>query len=98
MRAPGLVILSMLLASPALAQDLPGGGPGPLLYLHPLVNYGFDPEWTRAWERSLQSANSLRVNVGSVSTDDFLTDVELHLTEPISSRFRAGCRSKNRKH
>jgi hypothetical protein len=52
------------------------------------VNYEFDPEWTRDWESGLQSRNSLRVNVGSVSTDDFLTDVELHVTEPIASRFR----------
>lgn len=81
--------LALLVSSaPVRAADLPGGGPGPLLYLHPLVNYAIDPEWTRAWERGLQSGNSLRVNVGSVSTDDFLTDVELHLTEPLSERFR----------
>jgi hypothetical protein len=82
------VIVPLLLVPRASAQDLPGGGPSPLLYLHPLANYREDPEWVRAWERSLQSANSLRVNIGSVSTDDFLTDVELHLTEPIASRFR----------
>jgi hypothetical protein len=78
----------LVFSAPVRAAELPGGGPVPLLYLHPLVNYGFDPEWTRAWERGLQAHSSLRVNVGSVSTDDFLTDVELHLTEPISKRFR----------
>jgi len=83
-----LAIVLLTIGAPVRAQDLPGGGPVPLLYLHPLVNYGFDPEWTRNWELGLQSRNSLRVNVGSVSTDDFLTDVELHLTEPIASRFR----------
>jgi hypothetical protein len=84
-----LVLCSAFAAAPAFAQELPGGGPSPLLYLHPLANYAPDPEWTRDWERTLQKANSLRVNVGSVSTDDFLTDVELHVTEPVSSRFRA---------
>jgi len=88
MRSGVVLALLVALAARAQAHPLPGGGPNPLLYLHPLVNYGTDPDWTRAWERSLQSANSLRVNVGSVSTDEFLTDIELHVSEPISSVFR----------
>lgn len=83
-----LALALVMTAVPAFSQELPGEGPVPLLYLHPLVNYGFDPEWTRAWERGLQTRNSLRVNVGSVSTDDFLTDVILNVTEPIGGRFR----------
>lgn len=83
-----LAFAFLTLAVPLRAEELPGGGPVPLLYLHPLVNYAFDPEWTRSWERGLQSRNSLRINVGSVSTDDFLTDVELHVTERLGGRFR----------
>jgi hypothetical protein len=76
----------------AAPEDFPsptGGSPTPLLFLHALVNYNEDPLWTRAWEQHLQTNNSLRVNVGSVTADDFLTDVELHITEPIDGRFRA---------
>lgn len=87
-RSLKLAFALSLLAAPVCAQELPGGGPSPLLYLHPLVNYREDPEWVRSWERGLQTGNSLRVSVGSVSTDDFLTDVELHITEPIASRIR----------
>ena len=93
--ARGLIIVVALIpAIPAHAAgtNFPsptGGGPTPLLFLHPLVNYREDPQWIRQWERGLQRGSTLRANVGSVSTDDFSTAVELHVTEPISTRFRA---------
>jgi hypothetical protein len=94
-RARGLIFVAALIpamATHAAGTDFPsptGGGPTPLLFLHPLVNYREDPRWIRQWERGLQSETTLRANVGSVSTDDFSTAVEVHVTEPISTRFRA---------
>jgi hypothetical protein len=88
----GLVWLLAATPVSATVSEFPsptGGAPTPLLFAHPLVNYHADPQWIRAWEADLQSGNSLRVNVGSVSTDDLLTDVELHLTQPMGGRFRA---------
>lgn len=91
MRRLAILLAGILWGIPSAAQEpapLEGSGPTPLLFLHPLVNYREDPRWVRDWERRLQSSNSLRVNVGSVSTDDFLTEIELHLTEPVASRLR----------
>lgn len=91
----GTITVALLGAAVTLAHAqaaLPsptGSGPTPLLFAHPLINYRSDALWLRAWEQDLQSGNSLRLTAGSVTSDDFITDVELHLTQPMSQRWRA---------
>ena len=90
------VPLALLVAAPALHAELPdpdewqleNGYDTPLLYLHALANYAYDPAAQYEWERRQYVGNALRVNSGSVSSDELLTEVELNLNEPLNERWR----------
>ena len=59
-----------------------------LLYLHALVNYAFDGEWQFDWQRRQFADNALRINTGSVSSDQLLTDVELNINADLNDDWR----------
>lgn len=59
-----------------------------MLYLHALVNYGFDLDWQADWERRQFSGNALRINTGSVSSTELLTDVDLNINESLNEKWR----------
>lgn len=59
-----------------------------LLYLHALVNYAWDGEWQFDWRRRQFADNSLRINTGSVSSSQLLTEVDLNLNVELSSNVR----------
>jgi hypothetical protein len=59
-----------------------------LLYLHALINYAYDLEWQANWERRRFADNALRVNTGSVSSDELLTDIDLNLNEALNDKWR----------
>lgn len=59
-----------------------------MLYLHPLVNYAYDLEWQYEWERRQFAGNSLRINTGSVASDELLTDVDLNINQPLNEKWR----------
>jgi hypothetical protein len=80
--------ISLLMGSSASGIEPTGGTPDELLFVHPFLNYDSDPRWRRSWERELVRSNGLRGSVGSVTTDRFLTDIQLNLTQPVSSQFR----------
>ena len=88
------VLLTLLLGADARAQ-LPGdnwiledGYGTNLLYVHALVNYAYDLEWQYEWERRQFAENSLRINTGSVSSDQLLTDVDLNVNQPLNDQWR----------
>jgi hypothetical protein len=60
----------------------------PLLFLHPVIDYAFNPEWTRQWETNLVAENGLRLSSGSVSTDELLTFAQLNITQHLTHGFR----------
>jgi len=57
-------------------------------WVHPLVNYSFDPIWQRNWERHLLRGGGLRTTVGSVSTYDFFTLMTVNVDQPLAGPFR----------
>lgn len=91
-RILGSCWLFCLLAAAAAAAGEPWPYPDHLrdrlVWVHPLVNYAFDPAWQREWERELVRSAGLRTNVGSVSTDDFTTLVQVNVTEPLGGGAR----------
>jgi hypothetical protein len=68
--------------------DFEDGYQTQMLYLHSLVNYAYDLEWQYEWERRQFAGNSLRINTGSVSSDELLTDTDLNITEPLNEKWR----------
>jgi hypothetical protein len=54
-----------------------------LLYLHALVGYEFDLWDDFHWERRRAAGNGLRLNYGSVSTRELLTDAEIRINQPL---------------
>jgi hypothetical protein len=87
-----LIGMACLLATAPAAAAPPWPYPDQLrdrlVWVHPLVNYAFDPRWQREWERELARGRAIRTNVGSVSTDDLLTVVQVNVSEPLGGRFR----------
>ena len=59
-----------------------------LLYLHALVNYAWDAEWEFDWQRRQFADSALRINTGSVSSDQLLTDIDLNLNVALGERWR----------
>ena len=94
LRLPAL--LALLAAAPSLYAELPdpdeweleNGYETTLLYIHALANYAYDPSAQYEWERLQYVNNALRVNSGSVSSDELLTEVELNLNEPLNEQWR----------
>ena len=59
-----------------------------LVYLHALVNYSFDLQWQFDWERRQFASNALRVNTGSVSSKNLLTEIDLNINEQLNEKWR----------
>ncbi|MEE4160920.1 MAG: hypothetical protein V2I25_00340 [Woeseiaceae bacterium] len=92
MSRPAL-LAALLVAATANGQsaedwELENGYTTNLLYLHALVNYAWDLEDQANWERRRFADNALRVNTGSVSSDELLTDVEININEPLNEQWR----------
>lgn len=93
---PVLTVLAatFLIPYPVFAQsagdrwDLLDGYDFDLLYVHSLLNYSYDLEWQANWERRRFVANALRVNTGSVSSDQLLTDIDLNLNVALNDKWR----------
>jgi hypothetical protein len=89
-----LLLTLLLCGTSASAQvpdddwDFEGGYQVQMLYLHSLVNYGYDLEWQYEWERRQFAGNSLRINTGSVASDELLTDVDLNINQPLNEKWR----------
>ncbi len=89
------LLLTLLLSGTGASAQLPGddwdfedGYQTQMLYLHSLVNYAYDLEWQYEWERRQFAGNSLRVNTGSVASDELLTDIDLNITQPLNEKWR----------
>ncbi len=90
------VLFALLAAATTARAELPdpdewsleNGYDSRLLYVHALANYAYDPSAQFEWERQQYATNALRVNSGSVSSDELLTEVELNLNEPLNDRWR----------
>ena len=68
--------------------ELENGYTTDLLFLHALLNYGYDPAWQFDWERRRFADNALRIKTGSVSSDELLSDIDLNLNEPLNDKWR----------
>ena len=91
----GRLLLTLLLCGTGASAQVPDedwdfedGYQTQMLYLHSLVNYAYDLEWQYEWERRQFAGNSLRVNTGSVSSDELLTDIDLNITQPLNEKWR----------
>ena len=58
-----------------------------LVFVHSLVNYAFDLEWQFDWERRRLADNGLRLNSGSVSSDELQTLVQLNLNPELNENW-----------
>lgn len=59
-----------------------------MLYLHAFINYAVDLEWQYEWEQRQFVGNSLRINTGSVASDELLTDIDINLSQPLNEKWR----------
>ena len=59
-----------------------------MLYLHALVNYSHDLQWQFNWERRQLADTALRVNTGSVTSTELLTDVDLNINAVLNEKWR----------
>ena len=59
-----------------------------MLYLHALVNYSYDLQWQYDWERRQFVSNAIRVNTGSVTSKELLTDIDLNINQPLNDKWR----------
>jgi len=59
-----------------------------MLYLHSFINYAFDLEWQYEWEQRQFVGNSLRINTGSVASDELRTDIDINLSQPLNEKWR----------
>jgi hypothetical protein len=59
-----------------------------MLYLHALVNYSHDLQWQFDWERRQLADSALRVNTGSVTSTELLTDIDLNINTPLNDKWR----------
>ncbi len=95
MQNTGPLLLALLLCGTGANAQVPDedwdfedGYQTQMLYLHALVNYAYDLEWQYEWERRQFAGNSLRINTGSVSSDELLTDIDLNINQPINEKWR----------
>lgn len=58
------------------------------LYLHVVTNYAFDHRWEYKWERKYLKNNQFKINYGSVTTSELLSDVELIINQEIGKGVR----------
>jgi hypothetical protein len=92
-RFVSLLLLQIILATTAFAQvpdenwDFEDPYNEVLANLHELVNYAYDLEWELDWERRLLSDNGVRVNVGSVTSEEFLTRADIRLNQPLDEKW-----------
>ncbi|MEM8766551.1 MAG: hypothetical protein AAGE43_03850 [Pseudomonadota bacterium] len=59
-----------------------------LVNLHQLGNYAYDLEWQLAWERQLLAGNGVRINTGSVTSNDLATRADINLNVPMNEHWR----------
>ena len=59
-----------------------------MLYLHALVNYSYDLQWQYDWERRQFVSNAIRVNTGSVTSKELLTDIDLNINQALNDKWR----------
>lgn len=59
-----------------------------MLYLHALVNYSYDLQWQYDWERRQFVNNAIRINTGSVTSKELLTDIDLNINQPLNDKWR----------
>jgi hypothetical protein len=59
-----------------------------MLYLHALVNYSHDLQWQFDWDRRKLADNSLRINTGSVTSTELLSDVDLNINAELNEKWR----------
>ena len=89
------LLLIVFVSGPVFAQfpdednwELEDGYQNDLLFLHEFVNYSFDPAWQFDWERRRFADNALRINTGSVASDELLTDIDANINEPLNDKWR----------
>lgn len=88
------VLATLLLSARAAAQlpDTDWSFENPyrdqMLYLHALVNYSHDLQWQFDWERRQLADSALRVNTGSVTSTELLTDVDLNVNTTLNDKWR----------
>lgn len=58
------------------------------LYLHVATNYAFDQDWSRAWEKNYLKASGIRMNYGSVTTSELLSDFQILINEQIAKGWK----------
>ena len=54
-----------------------------LLYLHAVVNYEYDPDWSREWEKNLVKGSGLRFSFGSIARSQLLHREELVINQRL---------------
>lgn len=59
-----------------------------LVNLHQLGNYAYDLEWQLDWERALLAGNGVRINTGSVTSNELATRADINLNVPMNERWR----------
>ena len=59
-----------------------------MLNLHALVNYSYDLQWQYDWERRQFVSNAIRVNTGSVTSKELLTDIDLNINQALNDKWR----------
>ena len=58
------------------------------LYLHSFINYSHNAFWKFDWQKNLIKSNGLKINFGSVSTNDLQSDINLIINQEISNSWR----------
>ena len=58
------------------------------LYLHVATNYTFDQDWCRDWQKNYLRASGLRMNYGSVTTSELLSDFQILINEKIANGWK----------
>ena len=88
-------MLAMLLLGPSALAQVPNSDwafenpyKDQMLFLHALVNYSYDLEWQIDWQRRQLADNSLRVNTGSITSTELLTDVDLNINAALNAKWR----------
>ena len=91
----GRLLLTLLLCGTSANAQLPdenwpydNGYQTQMLYLHSFINYAYDLEWQYEWERRQFAGNALRINTGSVASDELLTDIDINISQPLNDKWR----------
>jgi len=59
-----------------------------LLFIHPFVNYDYNPLWYNDWEKNFFKKNGFLFSVGSVTTHELLVDGSLVINESLGAGWR----------